>query len=194
MNGAPPPRVPRPGSRRGREHAQQRNDVNTDGYFVERFFSFPFGNLAPGASQEVNLRIMSMGSRYIVCPAIRGSLAFSNRTTLNGFELASLQLRLVLNALDDWISDGEGGNTASLGLLFARQPSPWFWFAHPHRLRAGDNLIATLTNTSSGETAPTLRAELVLRLMDADIYWDLYGKLVDIAEATDHDLLNEEVG
>jgi hypothetical protein len=174
-------------------HAQQRFDVNTDGYFVERVFSYPFGPIAPGDSAEVNMRIMSLGSRYVVCPAMRGSLGFSSRT-LTGLELGQLELQLKLNALDDWITDGEGGNTASLGLLFARQPSPWFWFAHPHRLRTGDNLIATITNTAEGETAPTLRPELLLRLMDADIYWDLYGKLVDIEEATDEDLIGEEEG
>lgn len=183
--------MPTPASRRGREHAQQRNDVNTDGYFVERFFSYPFDNIAPGASQSLNMRVMSMGSRYIVIPAARGSLGFSTRA-LTGLELAGLRLRLVLNGLDDWIHDGQGGNVASLGLLFAHQPSPWFWFAHPHRLRTGDNLIATITNDFTGETAPTLRPELVLRFMDADIYWDLYGKLVDVAEATDEDL--QDVG
>lgn len=189
----PAPPAPRPGSRRGRDHAKQRNDVNTDGYFVERFFKYDFPTLAPGQTAEVNMRVMSMGSRYIVMPAMRAALTFSSRA-LRGDELAHLQLRLKLNALDDWINDGQGGNTASLAGLFARSPSPWFWFTHPHRLRAGDNLIATLSNTFSGETLPDLRAEIVLRMMDADIYWDLYGKLIDIEEATDEDLLRVGVG
>jgi hypothetical protein len=207
------PPAPRPGSRRGREHATQRNDANTD-RFVERFFEFPFPVIDPGSSATRVLDVMSMGSRYIVIPAIRGTLQMTGRIGFGpptGLEAAHLFLRLTLNGVDDWIEDGRGGNAASLQALFACQntvkntvglpalqlppPSsaPWFWFAHPHRLRAGDNLQATITNTfpEISELSPSLRPQLTLRFCDADIYWDLYGRLVDIAEATDEDLLSD---
>jgi hypothetical protein len=165
-------------------HAQQRRDVEGE-YFVERIFEFPFATLAPGASQSVNLRIMSMGGPYVVMVAMRGTLEFSNRA-LTGLELGFLRLRLVLNGLDDWISDGGSGNEASMAALFSGSPAPWLWLSKPTRLRAGDNLIATIRNAGiSFETAPTLRPQLLVRLADEQAYWTLYGKHVDIDQAAD---------
>jgi hypothetical protein len=185
------PRVPVPSSRRGREHAIQRNDVNTDGYFVERLFDFPFGEILPGHSQSVNMRVMSMGGRYIVLPAIRGVLTFGQRNPLSGLELSNLMLRLVLNGQDDWIHDGQGGNSASFAALFSNPLAPWFWFEHPFRLRAGDNLLATITNNFEGE-GNDMTPALTLRMMDADIYWDLYGRLLDVEDAEREELDDEE--
>jgi hypothetical protein len=186
-----PPRVPVAASRRGREHAIQRNDVNTDGYFVERLFDFPFPEILPGHSAQVNMRVMSMGARYIVLPAIRGVVKFAQRDPPSGLELANLMLRLVLNGQDDWIHDGQGGNSVSFATLFSNPLAPWFWFEHPFRLRAGDNLLATVTNNFEGE-GNDLTPGLTLRMMDADIYWDLYGRLLDVEDA-EREELDQEV-
>ena len=70
-----------------------------------------------------------------------------------------------------------GGNQSlptSFSILFSNTSAPWFWFACPPRLRVGDLLQCTVTNTSP-EDGATLTPEVACRLVDDEWWRILYG-------------------
>lgn len=176
------PAVPTPDSRRGKELQIQYAD-DERGRFTERVFIFPTfsplapgGLVVPGASQSQTVQIMSNRTSFVRLVAVRGILSFTNVLPLTGLELAQLQLRLQINGEEDLTTSGQQSNPASLATLFAQQTAPWFWFACPPRLRVGDIVQATVTNTwPAGEGTPTLTPEITLRLVDDEWWRALYG-------------------
>lgn len=169
----PPPEVPRPRTRRGRWLARQRID-QAQGLFSERSLQFNFGPIEPGATAQLVLTVTSQGGRFVRCIAMRGTTS-SDVTPTTGLELASLELRLQLNGDNDLVG-GNDTNAAALASLFDDASSPWFWWFSPPLLRAGDLLTATITNTNGEEGAPTLTPELGLRLIDDELWQELYTR------------------
>jgi hypothetical protein len=155
--------------------ARQRAD-GAAGLFTERFQDFPFVPIAPGDSANpgvlpfVPFTVTSQGGRYLRCLAIRG--VTNSDSDFTGLELAALRLRLQLNGQNDFIGGNET-NDASFAALFDDETAPWFWFLSPPLLRAGDQLTLTVHNTS---TEATLTPEVAIRLMDDDLWQELYSR------------------
>jgi hypothetical protein len=182
FGGSGAPAVPVPTSRRGREIAMQYAD-DERGRFTERVFVFPtFDPLVPGGSQTVGaeesqtVQVMSNRTSFVRLVALRGILKFSNKLPLTGLELANLELRLQINGEEDLTTSGQQVNPASFATLFSQQTAPWFWMACPPRLRVGDILQATVTNTYPvSELSPNLTPEVSVRLVDDEWWMALYG-------------------
>lgn len=167
------PEVPRRFSRRGRWLASQRAD-QARGIWSERVEDFKFAPIAPGAVGSTvpeAYTVPSLGGRYVRMLAFRGTTG-SNFPTPNGFELANLALRVLLNGQNDLIV-GPDGNAASFAMLFDSVEAPWFWFLSPPVLRTGDRLNLTVANSDSDST---LSPEVGLRLMDDTLWQELYTR------------------
>jgi hypothetical protein len=174
------PAVPVPGTRRARLLDLQYAD-DERGRFTERVFVFPAfpalvagGATVVGAQSFQTIQIMSNRTSFVRLVALRGILTNSNTLPLTGLELANLQLRLQINGEEDLTTSGQQSNPASFATLFAEQTAPWFWFACPPRLRVGDILQATVTNTTTGGGA-TLTPEVSCRIVDDEWWMALYG-------------------
>lgn len=153
------------------------------GRFTERIFEFPqFAALAPGgsavgaASDVQTIQVTSNRSSFVRLVALRGVLQFCDELPLTGLELANLQLRLQINGEEDLTTSGTTSSPSSFAALFANSAAPWLWLAAPPRLRVGDMVQATVTNTwPVGEGAPNLTPEVCLRLVDDEWWQSLYG-------------------
>ncbi len=155
------------------------------GIFRERLMLWPFlqmGGTAPNDVQTLEQTVVSCGGPWVRVMAMRGLLAGAVSDFTNDIELAFLRLRLQVNG-HDLITDGLGGNDASFTTLFGGVPrdpttqpdndddpdAPWLFFLAPPRLRAGDKLIATVTDTSRHELKRHT-PQLIARIID-DRYW-----------------------
>jgi hypothetical protein len=167
------PQVPRPQVTRGRWLARERAD-DAQGRFSERVFQFVFPPIPANTTATLVQPMTSMGGRFVRCLAIRGSTG-SNRAP-TPLDQAFLLLRLQLNGENDWIG-GNGSNFASFASLFDNRVSPWFRFLSPPLLRTGDLLTATVKNTEpTGEVAPLLQPQVGLRIIDDDLWQELYTR------------------
>lgn len=169
------PRVPRPGSRRGEIIATQRAD-DARGRFRDRTFNFSLGLVPPGATVTETFPVPSLGGSHVRLVALRGVLTGTTGPFLVGLEMAQLFLRLALNGQSDFVADGIGDNVASFAMLFDDPNDPWFWFHAPARLRTGDLIGVSVTNVLSGEGAPSLGADVSLRLLDDETWTELYAQ------------------
>jgi hypothetical protein len=171
------PRVPTPESRRGRSLEIQLAD-RSDGRFADRYLEFAYPALPPFTFSTARVQVPSMGTGHIRILAMRTTLLATSDAALTGLELASLLLRLQVGAANDLIvtSGGNPGNFCSFAILNQGSPDPWFYFASPPRLVAGDTLQATVTNGAFLEAgaAPTLTPEVTLKIMDDAVWRRLY--------------------
>jgi hypothetical protein len=169
----PIPEVPRPRTTRGRWLARQRAD-DARGRFSERVMQFNFPPVNAKQSVRLVQPVTSQGARFVRCLAIRGTTS-SNRAP-TPFDQAFLRLRLQINGDNDWLG-GNGTNFASFAALFDNRVSPWFRFLSPPLLRTGDQLTLTVMNTEpTGEVSPLLSAEVGLRIIDDDLWQELYTR------------------
>ena len=168
----PIPQVPRRHTRRGRWLARERAD-NAAGRFSERLLQFNFPPIAPLATAQLVQTVTSQGARFVRCLALRGTTM--SDFPLTGLEQASLQTRVQLNGDNDLVG-GSDTNAASFASLFNDPTTPWFQFLSPPLLRAGDLLTVTITNTNGAVEAPDLTPELGLRLMDDELWQELYTR------------------
>jgi hypothetical protein len=181
-SGTPGLVVPRPGSRRARLLAMQYAD-DERGRLTERIFVFPqFNALQPGgapvpaASQQQTIMVTSNRSSFVRFVAVRGVVQNSSVLPLTGLEAATLSLRLQINGEEDLTTAGQVSGQASFATMFSDNAAPWFWLAAPPRLRAGDEILVTVTNISPVvEGAPVLTPEVALRLVDDEWWRILYG-------------------
>jgi hypothetical protein len=167
------PQVPRPHSRRGRWLARQRAD-DAVGRFSERTTVYRFDPIDAGASAELTVDVTSMGGRYVRLLAMRGVVAISSEAP-SPFDLRALSIRVQLNGQADMIT-GDEVNSCSMAVLFAQKRAPWLWFASPPLMRAGDLLKITATNGYAGEGAPTLTPELCFRVIDDELWQELFTR------------------
>ena len=171
------PRVPTPSSRRGRSLDVQLSDRG-DGRFRERYLEFSYPALLPFHFSTQRVQVPSMGAGHVRILAMRTTLLATSDPAPTGLELASLLLRLQVGANTDLIvtSGGNDGNFCSFAILNAGQPDPWFYFASPPRLVAGDTLQATVTNGAFLEAgaAPTMTPEVTLKIMSDHDWRELY--------------------
>jgi len=183
------PGAPVPATSRAALLARQRAEEGA--HFKERVLEFPaFTTISPGApSSTVRTAVPSNGGRFVRLVAMRGVIQSTNTPPVTGLEPAGVLLRLVLNGTDDLIRSELGGsNSASFDMLFSHTngvyiipaqldatltSDPWFWFAAPPRLRAGDLLQATVSNIATFEGGPSLLPELALRIVDA-AWWERF--------------------
>jgi hypothetical protein len=176
------PRVPRPWSRRGQDVASQRID-DAAGRFNERFLVMDFPATPP--AQTLQQAIMSLGGPFVRILGIRGTLLESTVTPL-GVELANLRIRVQLNGENDLITGGDpgpGSGFSSFATLFGDPASPWYWFAAPPRVRAGDTLTVTVfSQLFIGEGTPFLRTEFGVCVQDDDVYQELYARELESLE------------
>lgn len=169
-----PPVVPRPGSRRGRMVARQRAD-DSQGRFNERVLQFNFGAVAPATTKTLIETITSQGGRFVRCVAMRGTLGTSRLLPATGLELAQAPMRVQINGQQELVT-GNVGSVVTMATLFDDITSPWLWWLAPILLRTGDRFAITVGNTTSGETAPTFFPEIGLRIMDEDLWQELYSR------------------
>lgn len=170
-----PPAVPRPTSTRGRWLARQRAD-QARGLFLERTLVFDFGQITPLQTVQLIQPVTSMGGRFVRCTAIRGSNGANPPGQAAGLQMANLQLRVQLHGDQD-LFGGNGTNTVSLASLFDDVATPWFWFLSPPLFRTGDTLTLTLENTfPSNEVGPDMTAQVALRIIDDDLWQELYSR------------------
>lgn len=189
FGGSGAPAVPVPGSRRARLLDIQYAD-DERGRFTERVFVFPAfsgliagGMSVPGAQASTQVQVMSSRSSFVRMVALRAVLTSTSVLPLTGLELAQLTLAFSINGEEDLTTGGELETPATLATLFANQTAPWFWFACPPRLRAGDMLQATVTNTApAGEGSPVFGVEVTARLVDDEWWMALYGGVDDDAD------------
>lgn len=177
-----PPTVPRPNTVRGRWLARQRID-DSEGRFNERVMVFTFAPLAPGTSAQIIESVTSLGGRFVRCTAWRANI--DRRFQGNGMEMASMALRVQLNGQNDLIG-GNGNNFATLATLFQSftkkgppvtlTKAPWFSWLSPPVFRAGDLLTLTLANTFVGEGAVNIGAQVSFRLIDDDLWQELWNR------------------
>ena len=169
----PPPQVPRPHTTRGRWLARQRaNDGH--GRFSERLLQFNFPTLAPTTGAQLVQTVTSQGGRFLRLLAMRGTVA-SDVTPATGLEPSQVLLRVQLNGDND-LFGGNEDNAGTLASLFDDMTSPWFWFLSPPLLRSGDLITMTVANTTSGEGAPDLTPEIAFRLIDDELWQELYTR------------------
>lgn len=169
----PIPNVPRPATTRGRWLARQRVD-DGHGRFSERVLQAVFPPIVANTQASLVLTVTSQRGRWVRCLALRGTTG-SNRAP-TPFDQAFLLLRLQLNGDNDLIG-GNGDNFVSFASLFDNKLSPWFRFLSPPLLRAGDLLTFTVFNTEpTGEVAPLLTPQVGLRLIDDELWQELYSR------------------
>ncbi len=166
------------------EWTRTRRDLEA-GRFRERLIIWPFlqmGGTAPNDVQTLEQTVPSCGTDWVRLVALRGGLGNVLSDFADDIELAFLRLRLQCNG-QDMMTDGLGDHTASFTTLFGGVPfdptvnpdddnkpdAPWLFFLSPPKLRAGDKLIATVTDTSRRELARHT-PQLVGRILD-DRYW-----------------------
>jgi hypothetical protein len=166
------PVVPRPQTTRGRWLARQRAD-DAAGRFSERVLIFDFAPIAAGDSAQLVQTITSQGGRFMRCVAMRGTTSSDADPT--GIDLALLAMRVQLNGDNDLVSN-ENGNVATLATFFDDESTPWFWFLSPPLLRAGDRFTITITNLGSGEGAPALTPSIGFRMIDDELWQELYTR------------------
>jgi len=162
-----PPEVPTPASRRGRDLASQRAD-DARGRFYEKLHTYDFGAVGAGAKVDARLQVPSLGGRFVRLVAWRGDTENGGPSYLGRL----VRVGLMVNA--EHLIAGAPANNASFATLFGYDPkkSPWFWFASPPRLRAGDTLVARITNAND---SATVIPNVALRLVDEDWWFDAYA-------------------
>lgn len=154
--------------------AKQRADDGR-GRFNERVLQFNFGAINPASVETLTETVTSQGGRFVRAVAMRGTLSTNKLLPATGLELAQAQMRVQLNGQQDLVS-GNDANSVSMGTLFDDITSPWLWWLSPMLLRAGDRIAITIGNTTSGETAPIFFPEIGLRIMDDDLWQELYTR------------------
>lgn len=169
--------------------ARQRGDASR-GRFSERLTVYNFDLRSSSRQQQIVHKVQSMGGAFVRVVSMRGTVAFSTQSEFLGVEMAALRLRVQLNGQQDLVTaDGQpidSHNGVSFAMLFAgdqqnfadagaQQDAPPFYFIVPPKLRVSDNLALTVTSVINiGEGTPELTCQLVLTLMDNDLYEDLY--------------------
>jgi hypothetical protein len=168
------PQVPRPHTTRGRWLARQRAD-DAQGRFSERVEQYVFPPIDAQESATLVKTVTSQGGRFVRCLAIRGTVA-SDRVPDSPLNQSLVFMRLQLQGDNDFIG-ANGTNFASFASLFDNKSSPWFRFLSPILLRTGDLLTCTVINGQPvSEVSPLLTAQVGLRLIDEDLWQELYTR------------------
>jgi hypothetical protein len=150
------------------------NTGDERGRFTERVFVFPpFAGVVPGGDgQQSTIEVTSNRTGLMRLVALRGVILSATDPT--PYDAANLKLRLQINGTEDFTTSGQQVNPVSFAILFANTAAPWWWYACPPRIKSGDMLQVTITNTlPGGEGANIMVPEVALRLVD-DEYWQAY--------------------
>jgi hypothetical protein len=147
------------------------------GRFTERVFVFPpFPDISPnGDEQSSQIEVTANRGKKMRMVGLRAVITkASNPTT---FDAALMKLRLQINGNEDFTTSGQRVQPVSFAILFANIAAPWWWYAAPPQLKAGDQLQVTITNTSppAGESSNIMNAEIGVRLVDEAYWLALYG-------------------
>lgn len=179
-SGAPGLPPPGEGAKAARDEMIQQYAL-ARGRFFERLFVFPDFAVLTNASvvnQDVQkIDVKSNGGSFVRLVAMRGVVnTFGSFGAGNNFEARNTFLQLEIDGLEDFTTSGQTVQPVSFATAFAEDSAPWLWLSAPPILRAGETIAATITMALAQIPDEVgWQAELALRLVDDEVWCELYG-------------------
>lgn len=151
------------------------------GRWFERVFVFPpfltFEAATGPATDTQFIDVKSNGGSFVRLVAMRGVVnTFGSAGAGNNFEARNTFLQLEIDGMEDFTTSGKQIQPISFATAFAEDSAPWLWLAAPPILRVGETVAATVTvNQGQIPSEVGWQPELALRLVDDDVWCELYG-------------------
>jgi hypothetical protein len=151
------------------------------GRFFTRLFKFPafdiLDSISAVATSTRSIQIKSNGDSFVRLVAMRGVVnTFGSAGQGNNFEAKNISFTLQADGLEDFTTSGETTLPVTFAEAFADDAAPWLWLDAPPLLRVGETLSATtFYNLAQIPSDVGWRPELTLRLIDDNVWCELYG-------------------